>query len=161
MDPYLPPYSGDPVIGGAGLPEEPTDWEPTPSITEKQWQVLLERFGVDEEIQKRLWSILNVHMQLGKVQSFDDLLTHLIHIENIIRVSTWDDEAPPIEYYQLEQIRWFVEWLIRKSVEGGTPNERVLLISNYGNITHRYEDHSPSRPPERGILGKLLKRGGN
>src|SRR5690554_8206382 len=74
-------------------PYMPT-YDPQPVLTEKQWCVLLEEFGVDESLRKREWSILNHHLQLGKVQHWTDLEIQLLQIEDIIRQRSCDDSQP-------------------------------------------------------------------
>ncbi len=131
-------------------------YDPQPLLTEKQWSVLLEEFGVDESLRKRYWSILNHHLQLGKIQNWTDLEIHLLQIEDIIRKASWDDSQPALSPAELQQLLFFVGWLLRKSYEGGTPNERVNLISQYSTIHQRNEVASQTTAPDKGgILSRL------
>lgn len=157
--PYGDPY-GDPY-GSPEQPEQPylPSFDPQPPLTQKQWELLLEQFGIPEDVKKRYWSLINHHLQLGKIQNQHDLVIHLVQIENIIRISSWDDSQPALSPAEAQQILFFVNWLIRKSYEGGTPNERVNLISQYSNISRRTED-VPNLPERTGILSRLLPRRG-
>ncbi len=61
-------------------------------------------------------------------------------------------DAQPI----VQQLLFFVGWLLRKSYEGGTPNERVNLISQYSTIHQRNEVASQTTAPDKGgILSRL------
>ncbi len=149
--PYDPGYNPD----QSEPPYIPT-YDPQPQLTEKQWGMLLEEFGVDESLRKRYWSILNHHLQLGKIQNWTDLEIHLLQIEDIIRKASWDDSQPALSPAEFQQLLFFVGWLLRKSYEGGTPNERVNLISQYSTIHRRNEETPQAGTPDRdGFLSRL------
>jgi hypothetical protein len=149
--PYDPGYNPD-----QSEPPYMPAYDPQPQLTEKQWGMLLEEFGVEKDLQKRYWSILNHHLQLGKIQNWTDLEIHLLQIEDIIRKASWDDSQPALSPAELQQLLFFVGWLLRKSYEGGTPNERVNLISQYSTIHRRNEETPQAGTPDRGgFLSRL------
>lgn len=149
--PYDPGYNPD-----QSEPPYMPAYDPQPQLTEKQWGMLLEEFGVDKSLRKQYWSILNHHLQLGKIQNWTDLEIHLLQIEDIIRKASWDDSQPALSPAELQQLLFFVGWLLRKSYEGGTPNERVNLISQYSTIHRRNEETPQAGTPDRGgFLSRL------
>ena len=149
--PYDPGYNPD-----QSEPPYMPAYDPQPQLTEKQWGMLLEEFGVEKDLQKRYWSILNHHLQLGKIQNWTDLEIHLLQIEDIIRKTSWDDTQPALSPGEMQQLLFFVGWLLRKSYEGGTPNERVNLISQYSTIHRRNEETPQAGTPDRGgFLSRL------
>lgn len=154
-NPYGYPYDPDYDPTEPQQPYMPA-YDPQPLLTEKQWGMLLEEFGVDESLRRQYWSILNHHLQLGKIQNWTDLEIHLLQIEDIIRKASWDDSQPALSPAELQQLLFFVGWLLRKSYEGGTPNERVNLISQYSTIHRRNEDAPQTTAPDKGgILSRL------
>lgn len=145
-------------MDAGGMGADPEDFEPTLTQSEKQWKMLLRDFGMPEETQARFFSLINHHLQLGKIQTREDLLRYQIKVDDILRVADWDDSQPELSPSDRQQIIFFVEWLMNKSYEGGTPTERVLLVSQFRNVSQKSEEIGGVPKSSGGLLSRIFGR---
>jgi len=133
-----------------------------PTLTEKQWDALLQDWNVPREIKRQYWGILSHHIQLTRIQHFEELAIHELQIENVIRQAQWDDSIPPLSINDQAQIMFFVStWLKKSYTHGGaTDTERQSLISQYASISHRREMVESRPPGSGGVLESLRNKFG-
>ena len=131
-----------------------------PTLTEKQWDALLHDWNIPRETKRRYWGILSHHLQLTRIQQFEELALLKLQIEDIIRKAQWDDSIPPLSINEQSQLIFFVNiWLNKSYTHGGaTDTERQSLISQYASISHRREMVESRPPGSGGVLESLRNK---
>ena len=143
-------YANAPLFGsgGGGMFERPTQ-------SQAQLRYLLGTDEVPDHIKKhRLWSLVSRHLQLIRVESIDELPYFRRDIRDIIRTAMWNREMRRVSYSDLQQIEFFAELLLRKSIDRG---ERILLATQ---ITRQQVEDLGERSPSGGMTQNQNSGGG-
>jgi len=144
-------YANAPLFGsGGGM------FDQRPTTSQAQLRYLLGTDEVPDHIKKhRLWSLVSRHLQLIRVESIDELPYFRRDIRDIIRTAMWNREMRKVSYSDLQQIEFFAELLLRKSIDRG---ERILLATQI--TRQQVEDLGERTPSGGGMQGNSSGSGG-